>query len=142
MARIETYPEDNNIQDNDIVLGSDGDDNSKTKNYKVGDLVSYLLNFPNLQPATATPPQTGTFSIDLSNYLSTDYSGSTTSLLNIDIASGAVQGGNARIKGNWSTQPTITGATEASNSQFVADTVIYLYIEKWADGVIYWYTED
>lgn len=95
-----------------------------------------------LQPATATPPASGTFEIDLSNYLSTDYSGSTTSLTDLAVASGAVQAGNARVKGNWSTKPTFTGATEINNSTFVADTDIYLYVEKWADGVIYWYSLD
>lgn len=95
-----------------------------------------------LQPETDTPPASGTFSIRLDNYLGVDYSGSTTSLTDLDIAGNAVQGGFARIKGNWSAQPTFTGATEAENSNFEADTVIYMYVEKWADDVIYWYTTD
>ena len=44
MARIETYPQDNNISENDIILGSDGDDINKTKNYRVSDLTQFVEN--------------------------------------------------------------------------------------------------
>lgn len=95
-----------------------------------------------IQPATATPPITGKFLVDLSNYLSTDYTGTITNSTDLQVAPGAVQAGNARIKGNWPTKPTFTGATETNNSNFIANNDIYLYVEKWADGVIYWYTTD
>lgn len=42
MARIKTYPIDNVITDNDIVIGSDFNDLEKTKNYSVGDLRNYI----------------------------------------------------------------------------------------------------
>lgn len=42
MARIEKYIQDNNITDKDIVLGSDGDNNNKTKNYTVDGLKKYI----------------------------------------------------------------------------------------------------
>lgn len=45
MARIETYGEDNNITDADIVLGSDGDNFKKTKNYTIAGLKNYFLGF-------------------------------------------------------------------------------------------------
>ena len=107
-----------------------------------GDLeeIQQPAQFP--QPATATPPASGTFSVDLSNFFGVDYSGSTTSLTTITIASGSVLGGFARIKGNWATEPTVTGATQATNSGFTASTDLYLYFEKWSDGVIYWYDVD
>jgi hypothetical protein len=104
-----------------------------------GDLVSVEqpVDFP--QPVTATPPISGTFSIALNNYFGTDYSGTVTSLANIDIASGAVLGGFARIKGNWASEPTVTGATQAANSVFTPNVDIYAYFEKWNDGVVYWF---
>lgn len=95
-----------------------------------------------IQPAIATPPLTGKFPVDLSNYLNTDYTGTVTNATTLEIAQGAVQAGNARIKGNWTTKPTFTGATETITSNFIANTDIYLYVEKWVDGVIYWYTLD
>jgi hypothetical protein len=42
MARIKTYQLDNVISDSDIVIGSDGDQFDRTKNYSVGDLRSYI----------------------------------------------------------------------------------------------------
>ena len=42
MARIKTYPVDNVITDNDIVIGSDSNDLEKTRNYSVGDLRNYI----------------------------------------------------------------------------------------------------
>lgn len=104
--------------------------------------VANLITLLGLEPTTGTPPVSGTFSINLSNFFGVDYSGSTTSILNIDIALGAVLGGNARVKGNWPTKPTVTGATEAENSFFVANQVVYLYFESWNDGILYWFAND
>jgi hypothetical protein len=44
MARIKTYEIDNLISGKDIVIGSDADDVSKTKNYKVDNLRNYMLS--------------------------------------------------------------------------------------------------
>ena len=107
-----------------------------------GDLLEVAQPVELPQPAIGTPPVGGTFSVALNNFFGTDYSATSTSLTSIDIASGAILGGFARIKGNWATKPTITGATEATNSGFVASTDLYLYFEKWDDGVIYWYDLD
>lgn len=48
MVKIKTYKIDNIISDKDIVIGSDGDNLSKTKNYNVSDLRQYVLS--NLNP--------------------------------------------------------------------------------------------
>lgn len=45
MTKIKDYTEDVNISDNDILLGSDKDNVSKTKNYKIGRLKDYILSF-------------------------------------------------------------------------------------------------
>lgn len=45
MPKHKNYTQDENISDNDIVLGSDADDNLKTKNYKIGKLKDYFLSF-------------------------------------------------------------------------------------------------
>ena len=44
MAKIKTYEIDNIISDKDILIGSDGDNLSKTKNYNVSDLRQYVLS--------------------------------------------------------------------------------------------------
>jgi hypothetical protein len=44
MAKINTYEIDNIISDKDIVIGSDGDNLSQTKNYNVSDLRQYVLS--------------------------------------------------------------------------------------------------
>jgi hypothetical protein len=43
MARIKTYAIDTLITDNDIIIGSDSDNLSQTKNYKASDLRGYVL---------------------------------------------------------------------------------------------------
>lgn len=48
MARIKTYSIDTLITDNDIVIGSDANNLSQTKNYKVSDLRNYM--FSGLEP--------------------------------------------------------------------------------------------
>lgn len=45
MPKHNTYQQDENISDNDILLGSDADDNLKTKNYRIGKLKDYFLSF-------------------------------------------------------------------------------------------------
>lgn len=94
-----------------------------------------------IEPTTGTPPTSGTFSISLDNYLVTDYSGSVTNLTDLT-AINHVLGGNARVKGKWGTKPIFTGGIEATNSDFKLGQVIYLYVENWADGVVYWYSEN
>lgn len=42
MTKISTYQNDLNITDNDIVIGSDAENNKKTKNFSVGGLKSYI----------------------------------------------------------------------------------------------------
>lgn len=44
MVKIKTYKTDNIISNKDIVIGSDGDNFSKTKNYNVSDLRQYVLS--------------------------------------------------------------------------------------------------
>lgn len=50
MARIKTYTVDTTVSDKDIVIGTDGDNNGKTKNFQVSDLRQYLLS--GLDPET------------------------------------------------------------------------------------------
>ena len=45
MTKIKNYIEDTNISEVDILLGTDKDDISKTKNYKIGRLKDYILSF-------------------------------------------------------------------------------------------------
>lgn len=101
-----------------------------------------LITLLGLEPTTGTPPTIGTFEVALNNFFGVDYSGTTTALTTIEIATGTVLGGNARIKGNWATKPTVTGATEAENSSFIANQVIYLYFESWSDGILYWFSNN
>lgn len=42
MTKISTYQNDQNISENDIVIGSDAENNKKTKNFSVGGLKSYI----------------------------------------------------------------------------------------------------
>lgn len=44
MARIETYVPDNQVTENDIVIGSDGDNFNRTKNFKVSALTQFVGN--------------------------------------------------------------------------------------------------
>jgi hypothetical protein len=50
MARIKTYEVDNIVSDNDIVIGSDTDNNDNTKNFKVSELRDYILG--GIEPVT------------------------------------------------------------------------------------------
>lgn len=45
MPKHNTYQQDENISENDILLGSDADDSLKTKNFRVGKLKDFLLSF-------------------------------------------------------------------------------------------------
>lgn len=45
MPQHKNYTQDENISYNDILLGSDSDDNLKTKNFKIGKLKDYFLSF-------------------------------------------------------------------------------------------------
>ena len=45
MPKHNTYEQDENISDNDIVLGSDAEDSLKTKNFRIGKLKDYFLSF-------------------------------------------------------------------------------------------------
>lgn len=42
--RIDAYPNDNNIQPTDKLIGTDAQDNRKTKNFRISDLMTYLAN--------------------------------------------------------------------------------------------------
>lgn len=105
------------------------------------DLLQMGIDEIQLTPTIATPPLTGTFDIDLTNYLGTDYSGTVTSADDLGADLNPQLGGFARVKGNWPTKPNFINATEAGNSEFIPNVDLYLYVEKWADGVIYWYSE-
>ena len=43
MAKHKDYILDQNISDNDIVFGSDADDNLKSKNFRIGSIKSYIV---------------------------------------------------------------------------------------------------
>ena len=45
MPKHNTYEQDENISDNDIVLGSDAEDNLKTKNFRIGKLKEHFLSY-------------------------------------------------------------------------------------------------
>jgi hypothetical protein len=42
MARISTYPIDNNISNNDMLLGTDKDDSDSTVNFKIDEVAAYI----------------------------------------------------------------------------------------------------
>lgn len=42
MARISTYPIDNNISNNDMLLGTDNDDSDSTVNFKIDEVAAYI----------------------------------------------------------------------------------------------------
>ena len=55
MGKISAYPTDNNISDNDKLIGTDAENSNKTKNFTVGDLAAYIqanANAINLQAVT------------------------------------------------------------------------------------------
>jgi hypothetical protein len=55
VARIETYVEDNQVTENDIILGTDGDNFNKTKNFRVAALANFLEDFNlDLKPKIVT----------------------------------------------------------------------------------------
>lgn len=55
MARIETYVPDNQVTENDIVIGSDGDNFNKTKNFRVSALTQFVEQQDvNLSPKVVT----------------------------------------------------------------------------------------
>jgi len=44
MARIKTYPIDTEVSENDIVIGSDGENSSATRNYRMKAIKDYIVN--------------------------------------------------------------------------------------------------
>jgi hypothetical protein len=67
MARIKTYAIDTLITDNDIVIGSDSDNLSQTKNYKASDLRGYVLS--GLDPETGGNLKITTLTATSTEYL-------------------------------------------------------------------------
>jgi hypothetical protein len=67
MARIKTYAIDTFITDNDIVIGSDSDNLSQTKNYKASDLRNYMLS--GLDPETGGNLKITTLTATSAEYL-------------------------------------------------------------------------
>lgn len=59
MAKISTYPSDNNVTVSDKLIGTDAESNKATKNYLVGDILA-VANDPNV--LTAFVPYTGAIS--------------------------------------------------------------------------------
>lgn len=63
MPKVSSYQEDESISDNDVVLGTDAEDNLKTKNYRIGAIKAHIFNsIPNGNvgpqgPAGAEGPQ-------------------------------------------------------------------------------------
>jgi hypothetical protein len=63
MAKIKTYANDNTINANDKLIGTDFNDSDKTKNYLISELKNYILNGLDTRPYkvyTALLTQTGT----------------------------------------------------------------------------------
>lgn len=63
MAKIKTYANDNTINANDRLIGTDFNDSDKTKNYLISALKNYILNGLDTRPYkvyTALLSQTGT----------------------------------------------------------------------------------
>ncbi|QLF85268.1 DUF285 domain-containing protein [Flavobacterium phage vB_FspP_elemoA_1-9C] len=63
MAKIKTYANDNTINANDKLIGTDFNDSDKTKNYLISALKNYILNGLDTRPYkvyTALLSQTGT----------------------------------------------------------------------------------
>ena len=63
MAKIKTYANDNTINANDKLIGTDFNDSDKTKNYLISELKNYILNGLDIRPYkvyTALLSQTGT----------------------------------------------------------------------------------
>ena len=63
MAKIKTYANDNTINANDKLIGTDFNDSDKTKNYLISELKNYILNGLDTRPYkvyTALLSQTGT----------------------------------------------------------------------------------
>ena len=63
MAKIKTYANDNTINANDKLIGTDFNDSDKTKNYLISELKNYILNGLDVRPYkvyTALLSQTGT----------------------------------------------------------------------------------
>jgi hypothetical protein len=66
MARIKTYPIDNVVTDNDIVIGSDFNDLEKTKNYSVGALREYINS--GLDPETGGQLKITTLTVENNSF--------------------------------------------------------------------------
>ena len=63
MAKIKTYANDNTINANDKLIGTDFNDSDKTKNYLISELKNYILNGLDVRPYkvyAALLSQTGT----------------------------------------------------------------------------------
>lgn len=63
MAKIKTYVNDNTINANDRLIGTDFNDSDKTKNYLISSLKNYILNGLDTRPYkvyTALLSQSGT----------------------------------------------------------------------------------
>lgn len=43
MTKISLYPVDTNIEDDDILIGSDKENSDETKNFSVGDIKTHIL---------------------------------------------------------------------------------------------------
>lgn len=54
MARISTYALDNNINDEDKLVGTDADDNNITKNFTLEGVAEYVIDTLQFQ-VTANP---------------------------------------------------------------------------------------
>jgi hypothetical protein len=70
MARIKTYPIDNLVTDNDIVIGSDFNDLEKTKNYSVGALREYINS--GLDPETGGQLKITTLTVENNSFSTPD----------------------------------------------------------------------
>jgi hypothetical protein len=70
MARIKTYPIDNVVTDNDIVIGSDFNDLEKTKNYSVGALREYINS--GLDPETGGQLKITTLTVENNSFSTPD----------------------------------------------------------------------
>lgn len=84
---------------------------------------------------------TGTV-IDM-GYIGTNYCNMASANTNLayTLTNTSIVGGNVELRGNWASEPTITGATKVTGSLFKANVDMYLYLENEGNRIIYWFSD-
>lgn len=68
MGKIKSYPKDNEITPDDIIIGSDGDNSYITKNFSVGTFLAYIEENGNFSQDTFVYPQLTPSSVWIINH--------------------------------------------------------------------------